>query len=545
MKFCLQLIKISRIAKVKKRKGISKLAGRKIIMLKEMLTLFQKQQNKKSSSLPKVEGEQTELKEKEFSRDLQVNLSILKKIYSIPDNKDIKLRELYLEGLDKQAALIFISTITDVKSIEENILKPLTENTSGKKQVKDIVSVQMVHETTYIKNAVKEINKGNAVLIVNGEAVAYVMDCPDFQSRAIEKPDNEILIKGPKEAFNEKAVANISLLRKKIRNENLMVEAVEVSLRSHNDVFIVYIKGLANEKMVDNIKERLGSLEVNAIQNLSLLEEYIEERNYSLFPSVLTTERPDRAASFLEDGYIALLMDNSPDSLILPATFWAFFHSPEDHYLRIFYGNFTRALRMIALFITLFTSAIYIAITTYHAEMIPPDLLLAIASSREKVPFPAVIEILIMEAAFELIREAGLRVPSPIGPTIGIVGALILGQAAVEANIISPIVIIVVALGGLSSFAVSDLSLNFAVRLIRFLFIISGASFGIYGMTAFFVGGLFYMVSLKSFGVPYLAPLSPSYKSSKDTIFRRLVKNEKLRPGFLKTSDSQKKSDGA
>ncbi|WP_335432111.1 spore germination protein [Bacillus sp. JJ1609] len=514
-------------------------------MLMDMLKLFKKQQNKKTPPGKQVEGEQSELKEKGLSDDLQANLTILKKLYSIPDNKDVKLRELYLEGLNKQAAIMFISTITDIKSIEEHILKPLTENTSGNKQVKDIVSVQMVHDIFYFKDAVKDINKGNAILLIDGEAKAYVMDCPDFQSRAIEKPDNEILIKGPKESFIEKAVTNISLLRKKIRNENLIVEAIEISQRSHNDVFIVYIRGLANEKLVSNIKKRLGRLDVNSIQNLSLLEEYIEERSYSLFPSILSSERPDRATSFLEDGYIVLLMDNSPDSLILPATFWSFFHSPEDHYLRFAYANFTRALRMVAMFITLFTSAIYVAITTYHAEMIPPDLLLAIASSREKVPFPAVIEILIMEAAFELIREAGLRVPSPIGPTIGIVGALILGQAAVQANIISPIVIIVVALGGLSSFAVSDISLNFAVRLIRFIFILSAAMLGIYGMTATFVAGLFYMVSLKSFGVPYLAPMSPSYKSSKDTIFRKIIKNEKLRPGFLKPTDMQKKSDEA
>lgn len=513
-------------------------------MLKEMLRLFNQQQKQPSPSAEKLTGEQVELKNQKFSRNLEENLSVIRKLYSIPYNKDVKLREIYLEGFNKNAALIFISTITDVKSIEENILKPLAENTSANKKVRDVVSIQMVQEIEVIKDAVKDINKGNALLLLDGEARAYILDCPDFQSRAIEKPETEVLIKGPKEAFNEKVVANISLLRKKIRNENLIFESIEVSQRSHNDVFIVYIRGLANEQLVDNIKERLGSLEVNAIQNLSLLEEYIEERNYSLFPSVLTTERPDRAASFLEDGYIALLMDNSPDSLILPATFWAFFHSPEDHYLKIHYGNFTRALRMVALFITVFTSAIYIAITTFHAEMIPPDLLLAIASSRERVPFPAVIEILIMEIAFELIREAGLRVPSPIGPTIGIVGALILGQAAVEANIISPIVIIVVALGGLSSFAVSDLSLNFAVRLIRFAFILCAAVIGIYGMTAFFVAGTFYLVSLKSFGVPYLAPLSPSYKSSKDTIFRRLVKNEKLRPGFLKAADSQKKNGG-
>ena len=315
-------------------------------MIKEMLRLFKKQQRNTSSAVDKLEGEQTALKAKGFSGNLQEDLSILRKLYSIPDNKDIKLRELYLEGFNKHAALLFISTITDVKSIEENILKPLTENTSSNKKVEDIVAIQMVHEISSIKDAVKSINKGNALLILDGEPKAYMMDCPDFQSRAIEKPESEILIKGPKEAFNEKAVANISLLRKKIRNENLIVEEVEVSQRSHNDVFVLYIRGLANEKLVDNIKERLGSLDVNSIQNLSLLEEYIEERNYSLFPSILSTERPDRAASFLEDGYIVLLMDNSPDSLVLPATFWAFFHSPEDHYLRFFYGNFTRALRM-------------------------------------------------------------------------------------------------------------------------------------------------------------------------------------------------------
>ncbi|HAQ08084.1 MAG TPA: spore germination protein [Bacillus bacterium] len=503
--------------------------------------MLSKQQKKKPSKDGELAGEKTDLKNKGISNDLQFNLEIIKNLFSIPDNKDVKVRELTIEGLNRQACIVFISTITDVKTIEENILKPLTENTSKTKQIKDIVSIQTVHEVYIFKDAVQNINKGNALLILEGDSVAYAMDCPNFQSRPIEKPESEILIRGPKEAFNEKAVVNISLLRKKIKNENLIVESVEVASRSHNEVYVLYIKSLANEKLVSNIKKRLGAIEVNAIQNLSLLEEYIEERSYSLFPSILSSERPDRAASFLEDGYIVLLMENSPDCLILPATFWSFFHSPEDHYLRFFYGNFTRALRMFALFITLFTSAIYIAITAYHAEMVPADLLLAIASTREKVPFPAVIEILIMEFAFELIREAGLRVPSPIGPTIGIVGALILGQAAVEANIISPIVIIVVALSGLSSFAVSDISLNFAVRLIRFFFILSAAMMGIYGMTAFFVAGLFYMVSLKSFGVPYLAPMSPDFKSSNDTIFRRLTKNEKFRPGFLKPADLQKK----
>ncbi|GGA87588.1 hypothetical protein GCM10008025_32970 [Ornithinibacillus halotolerans] len=296
-----------------------------------------------------------------------------------------------------------------------------------------------------------------------------------------------------------------------------------------------------SDKLLNNIRNRLKSLDVDAIQNLGLLEQQIEVRKYSIFPTILYTERPDRASSFIEDGHIVLLMDNSPASLVLPATFWSFYHNSEDHYLRFPYGNFTRILRFLALFTTLFTSAMYVAVVTFHSEMIPPDLLLAIAATREKVPFPAAIEVFIMEIAFELIREAGLRVPSPIGPTIGIVGPLILGQAAVQANIVSPIVVIIVALGGLSSFAIGDISLNFSIRISRFLLLLSASLFGLYGISAFFTAGMFYLVSIKSFGVPYLSPMTPSYVSSGDTVFRKLLKHVVFRPGYLKPKDMKKR----
>lgn len=270
------------------------------------------------------------------------------------------------------------------------------------------------------------------------------------------------------------------------------------------------------------------------------MEQYLEERPRSLFPTLLYTERPDRAAAFIEEGHIALLMANSPSCLILPATFWSIFHSPEDHYLRTPHGNFIRILRIIAMFIAFFTSSFYIAVTNFHVGMIPPDLLMAIAGSRERVPFPSIIEILIMELAFELIREAGLRVPSPIGPTIGIVGALILGQAAVQANIISPIVIIVIALSGLSSFIIIDTSLNFALRMSRFLFIFAAGFIGIYGSTVLFVIGLFYLVSLKSFGTPFFAPMTPHTSSSKDLLIRHVPLKERFRPGYVKPKDMVK-----
>ncbi|MEH7223170.1 spore germination protein [Bacillus sp. JJ1566] len=491
----------------------------------------------------KSNTEEINKKSQNIIQDLEKNILILMEIYSIPENDDVKIHNFTINGINKNAAILFISTITDVDMINEHILEPLLLNKEPQKDVQNIIQIQSFTKVQLLNDIVNGANQGNTILLIDGEQHAYVIGTTKFQGRSVEKAENEVVLKGPKEAFNEKADTNISLVRKKIRNENLIVENITISKRSNNELFILYIKDLANDKMIKNIKERVSSLDVDAIQNLSLLEQYIEERPKSIFPSILYTERPDRASSFLEDGYVILLMNNSPATLILPATFWSFIHNPEDHYLRYMYGNFIRILRVCALFITVFGSAIYVSITIYHSEMVPTDLLLAIAATREKVPFPVIIEILMMEIAFELIREAGLRVPNTIGPTIGIVGALILGQAAVQANIVSPIVVIVVALSGLCSFTLSDVSMNFAIRIIRFAFILSAGFFGIYGMTALFTVGLFYMVSIKSFGVPYTAPMSPKYISSGDTIIRKMIKNERLRPGYVKPKDVIKKAE--
>lgn len=484
-------------------------------------------------------------KDQSISQNIDDNIDFIKDIYQFPNNRDVKFREFKVGGSNERAAIIFISSITDVRTIEDSAISPLLENKEPDLGIKRVISTQNVNLFSNMKDVVNNINTGNAVIFIENDSNAYIFECANFQGRSVERAENEVLIKGSKEALTEKVVVNLSLIRKRIKNEALMAESVTISERSQNEVYILYVRNVADDKLVDDIKNRLKNLDVDSIQNLALLEQYIEERRMSLFPSVLYSERPDRATAFLEDGHVVLLMDNSPDALILPATFWSFFHTPEDHYLRFVFGNFARIIRMVAMFITIFISAIYVAVTSFHSEMIPADLLLAIAGSREKVPFPVFFEIMLMEAAFELIREAGLRVPNPMGPTIGIVGALILGQAAVEANIISPIVIVVVALSGLTSFTISDISLQFALRIIRFLFILSAGLFGIYGMTALFVMGLFYLVSLKSFGVPYLAPMSPHFVSSGDTIFRRVITNENFRPGYLKPDDLKKKGDGA
>ncbi|MFZ3578739.1 spore germination protein [Virgibacillus sp. DJP39] len=507
--------------------------------------LFRKYIYKNVEDLYRQESSQEaiELKEQIVPANLEKTVDIFKKIYTYPDNKDLKFRDILIGGLNRKAVLVYINTISDTTVLEEQVITPLLLNRDPSQEIESIVSVQSVATKEKINEVLNEINKGNAALFVHGEKKAFIISASNFQGRGVEKAENEISLLGSKEAFNEKVMTNISLIRKKIKNENLVFESTVIGKRSNNDAFIAYIKDLANDDLLKNVKERLNKIDVDSVQNLSLLEQHIEDRKLSLFPTILNTERPDRAAKFLEDGYIVLLMDNSPSSLVLPATFWSFFHSAEDQYLRLIYGNFTRILRMVAIFIALFASSVYVAVTTFHAEMVPPDLLLAIASTREKVPLPAVIEVLTLEIAFELLREAGLRVPTTIGSTIGIVGALILGQAAVQANIVSPIVVVVVALEGLSSFTLGNISLNYSVRLLRFVFIIASGMFGIYGITAIFVLGMFYMVSIKSFGVSYLSPLTPKYLSSGDTILRSKITSEIFRPGYLKPKDIRKKQE--
>lgn len=487
-------------------------------------------------------AQESSLKKKKIEPDLDRTIETFQTIYSMPKNSDIKIRNFHISAINKKASILYISTISDAKIMEEHILWPLLSNEDSSKNIESLITAQSVTSVEIIEDILTELNNGNAALFVDGESKAYIIGTSNFEGRSVEKAENEVTIKGPKEAFNEKLAINVSLIRKKIRNENLVVESATISKRLKDKLYFVYIKDLANEELLNNVKERVNSLDVSSIQNISMLEEYIEERTKSLFPTILYTERPDRASAFIEDGYIVLLMENSPACLVLPATFWSFFHNVEDHYLRFVFANFIRILRLLALFITLFISAIYVAITNYHVEMIPADLLLAISATREIVPFPSIIEVLLMEIAFELIREAGLRVPSPIGPTIGIVGALILGQAAVQANIVSPLVVIIVALGGLSSFAIGDINMNFSIRLTRFLYIFSAALFGFYGMTALFTIAVLYVVSIKSFGVPYMAPLTPKYTSSGDTFLRKMIKNEKYRPGYLKLRDIKKKA---
>ncbi|SEO39630.1 spore germination protein KA [Amphibacillus marinus] len=472
-----------------------------------------------------------------LSSDFVNNLDQLKNCFSYGVNNDFSIRLLQAKYNNKELALCYYASLVNSDKIEQSLISPLLEQEGA--SIFAIITAESVKKITLLEEVIENITSGKVVLLMQDEKVAFSIDVSNFQHRAVSQSEIESVVRGPKEAFTESIHVNISLIRKQVRNSQLITEVLKVGERSQQDIQLVYNKQIVNQELLDDIRQRINKIKVDNVPNLESLEQYIEERPYSIFPTIFYTERPDNASTYIDRGHVVLLMESSASCLILPVTFWTFFHNPEDRYARVAFGNFSRLIRYIALFFTLMISAIYVALANFHSEMIPPDLLLAITAARERVPFPLILEVIIMEVAFELIREAGIRIPSPLGPTIGIVGALILGQAAVEANIISPIIVIVSALSGLTSFAISDPSFNFTVRISRFIFIIAAGVFGMFSLMSALILWLMYVVSLKSFGVPYLAPLSPTFKSNRDVYFRRALKKERWRPAYLLPKDLQ------
>ncbi len=344
-------------------------------------------------------------------------------------------------------------------------------------------------------------------------SIAFDIEVKGFQQRSIDKPSNETVIKGPHEAFVENIRTNTSLIRRIINNENLIIENIDVGKITKTKCAVCYMSNITNSDLVNEVKYRLNNLEVDSVLSAGELEQLIVDSNNLGIPQVLSTERPDKATKYLLNGRVIIIINGSPYALIMPAVLIDFLTSPEDSNLKVNFGNFLRSLRILACFITLLLPGLYIAVTSFHQEILPTSLLYSILASRASVPFPIIAEILLMEISFELIREAGLRVPSAIGSTIGIVGALVLGQAAVSAGIVSPILIIIVAITGIASFAIPDFSFGFHLRYFRFLFILLGYMAGFLGIAIGLFVYISLLCSLQSFGVSYTTPFAPAVNS--------------------------------
>lgn len=490
-------------------------------------------------------------KKNEISSNYNDNLQRVKDEFHYPTNGDLNFRPLDIKAINREGTLFFLRGITDISKIEDKIIKPImegqlcenVEEDIGEILIKRIISGTSIKKLKYIPEVLSEISEGNAVLIIDEYSEVLSIACTIFKHRNIEKPTVENILKGPKESFTEATEVNISLIRKHLKNKDLVTEKKYIGERGSTELYLMYIDGIVNPEILEEVKNRLNKIKVDSIEEASILEQYIEDRPYSMFPSTLTTERPDRVVAFLKEGHIALLLDNSSLVLIVPITLFTLFHTSEDMYQRYIYGNYVRFIRLASMLTALFVPALYMAITTFHSEMLPPDLVMAIIAAREKLPFPVIMEILIMETCFELVREAGVRIPTAVGPTIGIVGTLILGQAAVEANIVSPVLVIAVAITGLSSFAIPEMSLSYVIRIGRFIFLIIAALGGFYGITLSVVAVVAYITTIESFGVPFVSPYAPSLPSSGDLIFRPMIKKVLLRPSQTRPLDKKRASD--
>lgn len=487
------------------------------------------------------------------SKKLSDNIAYLKKKYTIPDNGDIAIREFDIVAKDKRipTCVIFIDGMVDRTVLDLAILQPLMllSNIEIKDREEDVglfvrnnlIPHHQVKILDELSKVVDEVNFGSCGIFVDGVTTAFVADIKGWQNRGVSRPNTEMVIRGPQEGFNEILRTNTGLIRKILKDEDLIAENISIGKRSKTPCSFLYIKDIANDSLVDEVRRRLKGINIDYLFDSGELEQLLEDNSFLAVPQITATERPDRVAAMLTEGKVAVIVQGSPFALVMPTTHMDLFHSSEDSYVRFPYANLLRLIRILAISMSLLLPGFYVAITNFHHEMIPTDLLFAIEASREKVPFPSVIEILIMEFAFELIREAGIRVPGPIGPTLGIVGGLILGQAAVSANIVSPILIIIVAVTGIGSFAIPNFSLGYAYRILRFVYIFLGAFAGFFGITiGLFLQGIWF-ASAKSFGVPFLAPLGPVTKGELvDQILRAPIWKQEKRPDFLNVKNNKK-----
>ncbi|MHC6178982.1 spore germination protein [Clostridium sp. JNZ X4-2] len=489
--------------------------------------------------------------------DIDSNIKFIQQEFHYPVNRDIVIRKIKIAG-KYNAFIAYLNGAVDNNLVNNFILRPLLNYKVGNKCGEDdnLYTDEKQEEINFILNNVVEINGMKVVnkfkdviyQIISGNTAMYIDGCnyygaystKGFQKREVTTPQTEGSVKGSYEAFTEDLSTNVTLIRKLIRNKDLITEKLRVGDSNNNECAIMYIDGIINPAIVKEVKRRISSIKTDFISGSGMLGEYIEDNTWSLIPTLLSTERSDRTCYYIMEGRVALISNGTPYVLILPITFFTLFHTSEDYILKWQFGFLLRAVRIFGIIISLLLPGMYVALINYHQEMIPSSLLISIARSREEVPFPTIVEVIFMEISFELIREAGIRIPGILGNTIGIVGALIIGQAAVQASIISPILIIVISFTVLGNYSIPDFSLTYGTRLIRLSFILLGYILGLFGICIGIVSYTAILINLKSFGVPLLSNFPPKTKKSKDTVLNYPVWKQQFRPEELHTMDPKR-----
>lgn len=490
-----------------------------------------------------VSQREARLRELGLTTDLEKNIKTITGLYG--NSSDLVVRRFQMGTAQVPGALFCFEGMINKDSIED-ILKALeidTRKIPGKmpqdqallEAVKGhLLPVHKVQEAGTVEEICHYISSGQTALLFAGTDRALLCETRGLESRAISEPVSETTIRGPREGFVENLITNMSLIRRRVRTPNLWSESFTVGTLTRTPLLLVYIKGLASEEMLAEVRSRLERIKIDGVLESGLVEEYIQDNPFTIFPLVFRTERPDRAISCLLEGKAALITDGSPFVLVFPAQFTKMLEAPDDYYESLLIGTLARWLRFFSYLVSILLPGIYVAVINFHQGMIPTTLLLRITASREGLPFPVVVEALMMEFAFEIIREAGIRLPRAIGPAITIVGALVLGEAAIRAGIVSPVMIIVVALTAIASFTVPVFSIGISARILRFAFIALGGAFGLFGIQTGILLSLIHLCSLRSFGIPYFSPIGPLVWSDwKDTFIRMYWWGMTTRPKLL------------
>ena len=476
----------------------------------------------------------------EISEDLSWNIEFIKTVFR--GDKDIVMKEL-CSGGGNSFFVVYVDGLTDSFMVERSIIKPLLDYQGewGEQVETSCLSTIDFSKQETMKDAMVQLTSGNAALFLEGVNHCVTISSKKLPLRGVGEVEKENSMRGPRDCFDEGIRTSTALIRRRIRDTKLRVEQGKIGERSYTDYAVLYLEDVAKDSLVQRVKKDLDSFEIDGILDGGMVEQLIEKKWYSPFPTLQSTQRPDKAASAIMEGRVVILFDNSPECLIAPATFNTFFQAADDYYSRVMVAGVARILRYIAAVIAIGFPGFYVAVSTFHNQVLPTDLVLKIAKAREMVPFPILMEVLMMEIAFELLREAGIRLPGQMGNTIGVVGGLIVGQTAVEAGLVSTIVVIVVALTAIASFAIPNEAFAQAFRLLKFGFILVAGVLGLYG---FFLGLLLLAIHLsgfESFGVPYMMPaVSGKYElkeDKKDFVLKYPIWDLRKRPVFARPKE--------
>lgn len=410
-----------------------------------------------------------------ISGKIRKDEKLLRETYQNCD--DVKFRKVIVPAMGmREALIVYTDGLINSDRLNRDVIERLQDLNNKGKQVKDVtylLATGEIHQYSYLNDFQSEILLGRVAVIVDGIAKAFLLDNRDWPMRGIEEPLQERLVRGPREGFTEVFRVNLGLIRRRLPDPNLKIIENKVGRRSMTKVGLVYLEDVCNLDTVAEVEERVKAIDIDGMLESGTMSELITERSLTPFPMMLSTERPDKVVASLLSGKIAIVSDGSPFVLILPVTSVDFFHNPEDYYMNPLYAFFARLTRFTGLFMGTTLTAAYTAVITFHYEMIPRDLVIFIAQTREGIPFNPITEALLLEGAVELLREASVRLPAPIGSTLGIVGALILGQAAADAHLVSPILLIIVAISFLSSSSIPNYEAGLALRFLRFPILIA------------------------------------------------------------------------